>query len=77
MEIFFRKNGNPIFTSAVCPSERFLDPPSNPTRLKLIKNEDILIKFLSAKPRRLYSGGNSCYFVFVFKKWLILKLNIF
>ena len=64
-------------TRGVCPSERFLDPPSYPTRLKLIKNEDILIMFLSAKPRRLYSGGNSCYFVFVFKKWLILKLNIF
>ena len=50
---------------------------SHPSRLKLIKHEDILNKFLSAKPRQLYNGGKSCYFVFVFKKWLILKLNIY
>ena len=50
---------------------------SHPNRMKIIKSEEILEKFLSSKPRRLFNGGKSCYFVFVFKKRLILKLNIF
>ena len=37
---------------------------SHSNRLEFIKPEDILKKFLIAKPRRLFNGGKSCYFVF-------------
>ena len=40
-----------------------------------IKHEDILNKFLSAKPRRLFNGGKSCYFVFVFLKKVDFKIE--
>ena len=43
---------------------------SHPSRLKSIKHEDILNRFL-----RFLNGGKSCYFVFVFLKKVDFKIE--
>jgi hypothetical protein len=36
---------------------------AHPKRVEEISKEKVLEIFLNAKPRRLYNGGNNCYFL--------------